>query len=95
MSQTIWWCEEHRTNSDTNLRCHATHHPLFNDDLDGECRIGEHRLVSPTALVVERDENGQWPEWATDKPDFAMGLSRQGACLVLDALAASQGEGEL
>lgn len=62
----IWYCEEHGHSAyPTAHNCYQAH---YLRDI-GRCRMVESRLVSPTALVIERDENGEWPipyVWSDD-----------------------------
>lgn len=48
----VWWCAEDNRSGDEN--CHAGWHEA----------CGPRLLVDPSALVVERDATGEWPEWA-------------------------------
>lgn len=65
-------------------------------ELAVDAAIGKRRLVSPTALVIQRDENGEWPEWARQSLSMAWKVHPAWPQIgdTLDSLASSQGEGE-
>ena len=57
----VWFCEEHRAISD-EAYCQLVD---VGSVRPGDCRPVSMRLVPDgDTLVVERDEHGEWPEWA-------------------------------
>lgn len=97
MSETIWICEEHKAESvhqngaDAPPYCWVSYY-LHQAVTSGEvCRMAERRLVSPTAVVIERDENGEWPQGVIERLVGPSPNRRYRLRAVLDALASSQG----
>lgn len=93
----IWWCEEHRASGWGGGRakwCHLA--PATDEKSDNyQCRVVSRRLVDPSALVLLRDEEGNWPQHAIDvlRYDVAA-LAETGAVQILDALAVASKEGK-
>lgn len=111
MSDTIW-CEAHQSNAprdqlESGSPCWFMLFAYRGQDVEFgsnhlPCRMVERYLVSPTALIIERDDSGEWNEdlaymlgsskcdWRSKQyaPDkIANGRK------ILDALASSQREG--
>lgn len=89
MSDTIKYCVEHEFQmADEGIRC-------FRSLVGGSpCRMVELRLAPVDAIVIERDEDGRWPDVVvtTMIESFTSFDPRGDFRGVLDALAASQGE---
>lgn len=83
----IWWCLEH---GDTGNVSRCGWQWMGKADSGEGCEMVQRRLVPVGALVLVRDADGNWPEWAVKAVQAVDDYFEHYADDVLDALAAAK-----
>lgn len=62
----VWWCDEHRTQGDWAGCLLGAVGESGSTWLGVACEMEQRRLVPVDALVLVRDADGLWPQWAVN-----------------------------